>query len=239
MNKTFKTRAIVLRKKNWRENDLLFSFYTEKFGKIEGIATGARRIKSKLAGHLSALGVIELLYVKGRSMNRITHAYLVQKWDLSDVEDLNYYSAVFEMIEKANQTELQSDRLWSLLYWAMEELNVSDDKNRKRFIINLFILKLLLLLGYDLRTNNCVKCSKEISQVRRFSFVNHGFVCGDCRGGEINVTQNNFSLIKQIQDKENIKELKIAPMDNDALFIFLRRYLIYFLEKEIECLKHI
>lgn len=229
----------MLRKKNWRENDLLFSFYTEKFGKIEGIATGARRIKSKLAGHLSSLGVIELLYVKGRSMNRITHAYLVQKWDLLDVEDLNYYSAVFEMIEKANQTELESSRLWSLLYWTMEEINLSKDKNRKRFIINLFILKLLLLLGYDLRTNNCVKCSNEISRVRRFSFVSHGFVCGDCRGGEINVTQNNFSLIKQIQDKENIKELKIAPNDNDALFIFLRRYLIYFLEKEIECLKHI
>ena len=101
------------------------------------------------------------------------------------------------------------------------------------------MLKILLILGYDLRTNTCVKCKKEINNVRRFSFASHGFVCTDCRGGEINVTQKNFELIKIIQNRNKLQQLKIAPTDNDALFIFLRRYLMYFLEKEIVSFKYI
>ena len=239
MDKVLSTKAIVLRKKNWRESDLLFSFYTKEHGKVEAVATGARKLKSKLVGHLSGLGVIELVFVRGRKVNRITHAYLIKKWEMKEADDLNYISSLFEIVEKATQTESQSEKMWFLFLWAMEELNSSQEKNRKRFILNLFILKLLLLLGYDMRTNNCVKCGNEISEVRRFSFVNHGFVCGKCRGGEINVTQSNFEIIKQIQEKKDIAELKIAPDDNDALFVFLRRYLIYFLEKEIVSLQFV
>mgnify|MGYP003994390945 CR=1 FL=1 len=71
MEKTFKTKAIVLQKKNWRENDLLFSLYTKDFGRVEAVAVGARRVKSKLVGHLSGLGQVEVMFARGKRFNKV------------------------------------------------------------------------------------------------------------------------------------------------------------------------
>ena len=64
MEKLQKTKAIVLSTKEWREDDLLFSFLTEDFGRIQAIATGSKKITSKLVGHLSTPGIVELIFVK-------------------------------------------------------------------------------------------------------------------------------------------------------------------------------
>jgi len=46
------TQAVVLNKEPVREADVRYSFFTKRFGKVTGKATSARKINSKLAGHL-------------------------------------------------------------------------------------------------------------------------------------------------------------------------------------------
>jgi recombinational DNA repair protein (RecF pathway) len=46
------TDAVVLNKEHLREQDVRYSFFTKRFGKLSGRATSARKITSKLAGHL-------------------------------------------------------------------------------------------------------------------------------------------------------------------------------------------
>lgn len=239
MEKLYKTNAVVLKKKNWREDDLLFSFFTEKYGKVDAVAVGARKLKSKLVGHLTSIGEIELLFVRGKVVNRITHAYLIKNWPIIYDKDLNFVSALFEIVEVSLPVEAPNKKLWLIFLWSLEELSSTVDVNKKKLVLNLFILKILMLIGYDLRTNRCIKCRKDIEKVRRFSFVGHGFVCQQCKGGEIAISQKNFTLIKSMQQQEDIRQLKIAPEDNNSLFVFLRRYLVYFLEKEIKSLNYL
>ena len=46
------TDALVLKKEPLRDFDARYYFFTKKFGKLKGKATSARKIVSKLAGHL-------------------------------------------------------------------------------------------------------------------------------------------------------------------------------------------
>ncbi|KKR08549.1 MAG: repair protein RecO protein [Parcubacteria group bacterium GW2011_GWC2_39_14] len=236
MDKAFKTEAIVLTKKNWRENDLLFSFYTKDFGKIEAVVTGARRSKSKLIGPLSSVGLIEILFVKGKVQNKITHTYLLSPWPFKTLEEFHFLLAVREIIARFVQVGVPSKPLWQLLKWFSEKLVASENNETKRLLLNIFMIRSLQILGYDLKTDNCVQCELPINSVRRFSFNHKGFVCTKCHGGDMNTSQKMFETIKKIQNQDFIKELSIDKSSNKELFIFLKKYLQYFLEREVRSL---
>lgn len=55
---TYQTNAIILKRENIFEADRLYHLYTEDFGKIRTIAGSARKINSKLAGHLEPFNLI-------------------------------------------------------------------------------------------------------------------------------------------------------------------------------------
>jgi DNA repair protein RecO (recombination protein O) len=236
MNQLFKTKAYVLTKKNWKENDLLFSFYTEEFGKIEAVATGARKITSKLVGPLSSQGVIELLFVKGKTHNKVTHTYILESTQLNELENYYYISALKEIMNKFVAIEVESKTLWVLSLWFFESLFKAESKDTKRLLFNVFMIRFIQNMGYEFKIDVCVKCGKSLESVRRFSYVNKGFVCANCHGGELLVKQSVFDAIKKIQAEDFIKELKMNKKDNLELFEFARKTLQYFFEKEIKSL---
>ncbi|MDD5710917.1 MAG: recombination protein O N-terminal domain-containing protein [Candidatus Colwellbacteria bacterium] len=53
------TPILVLRRENKGNQDLLFTLYTKDLGKIKAIAKSARKITSKLAGHLTQGRIIK------------------------------------------------------------------------------------------------------------------------------------------------------------------------------------
>ena len=237
MDKAFKTEAIVLTKRNWREQDLLFSFFTKEYGKVEAVVVGARKIKSKLVGPLSSLGICEIVFVKGKAVNKITHAYIVDRWELKTVEEYYALSAIKEIVVKFLPLGVPSFLLWEVLQWFHSEVNKSNDVNVNKLLVNLFIIKVLFVLGYDFKTDFCVQCGQELKQVRRFSFSNKGFVCSNCRGGEINVSQRCFEITKKIQHEDLLQCISLGKNSNNELFLFLKRYLRYYLEAEVKSLE--
>ena len=74
MNKVYKTEAMILRRRSVGEADRIFDIYTPNLGRLRLKAKGVRRIKSKLAGHLEMMAVIELVIASGRQLDVITGA---------------------------------------------------------------------------------------------------------------------------------------------------------------------
>jgi len=236
MDKAFKTEAMVLTKRNWRENDLLFSFYTKDFGKIEAVVTGARKSTSKLVGPLSSLGVVEIIFVKGKIQNKITHTYLLQTWPVTSLETHYCLSVVREIMTRFVQPDVISKSLWKLFVWFIPSLSSQTDKESQRLLLNIFLIRFLKILGYDFKTDECVQCQKEIEEAKRYSFHHKGFICVNCSGGEMKVSQKVFLTIKKIQEQTYIKEIVLDKISNKELFSFLRKYLQYFLEREVRSL---
>src|SRR5438034_10431065 len=71
-----KTTGIVLKSRKWGEADRIVTFFSLQYGKIRGVARGARRMKSRFGSALEPFVHCDLvLYEKhGDSLYRVSHA---------------------------------------------------------------------------------------------------------------------------------------------------------------------
>ena len=66
---TFNTRAIILARYDFRESDSRIICYSEDRGKLELVARGAKKLKSKSSGHIEPLTLSRLMVVQGKDVN--------------------------------------------------------------------------------------------------------------------------------------------------------------------------
>jgi DNA repair protein RecO (recombination protein O) len=69
MEPTFNTRAIILNRVDFRESDSRIICYSEDVGKLELVARGAKKLKSKSSGHIEPLTLSSIMVVKGKDVN--------------------------------------------------------------------------------------------------------------------------------------------------------------------------
>jgi len=169
MDKFYKTRGIVLKKRNWREDDLLFSIFTEQFGRVEALAVGARKIRSKLAGHLAAPGIADFVFVAGRLQKKITHACVLRAWLMREEEDYQFWNCFAELLDKFSHEE-KDERLWRLAVRFFERIANVSGYGAKKLFLSLFIIKMLAIVGYDvLRAKKSEKLAGVFLKLSRVS----------------------------------------------------------------------
>ena len=74
MNQKYKATGIVLKGTSFKENDRLVTVLTPEYGLIRALAPGAKKHKSQLRGRTQLFVVNELLFIKGRSLDKIIQA---------------------------------------------------------------------------------------------------------------------------------------------------------------------
>ena len=74
MNQKYKATGIILKGASFKENDRLVTVLTPEYGLIRAIAPGAKKHKSQLRGRTQLFVVNELLFIKGRSLDKIIGA---------------------------------------------------------------------------------------------------------------------------------------------------------------------
>ncbi len=146
----YQDQAIVLNRKVFRENDLLITLYTKKYGKIVLQAIGAKKIKSKLAGHIEPMNLVEIEWVKGKTLDKLTGAVISSSF--SDIKNnfdkINYAQYFLQVIDKITQLQHPDKKIFEFLKNALEKLNTAQKENLA--IIKLcFDYKILFLLGYN------------------------------------------------------------------------------------------
>lgn len=236
MENWYKTNAIILKKQNWRENDLFFYLYTEKFGKITAVASGTRKIQSKLSGHLNNFGIVELNFVKGKQIKRITHAYLLEQKKLISADDIFFISAILEIIEATTKENDQSNAIWLLINQAIDKIIELPTKADKLLMLNFYILKLVNLLGYKLKSDKCSLCHAKLTENIYFNFKINDFVCSSCNSFDYKISLDAFELIRDFYDNTD-KKISLINKTNLELFNFLNKYLTYIFEKKFKSLE--
>ena len=100
--RSFRVEAVVLRHADWGEADRILTLYTRERGKVRAIAKGARKIRSRKAGHLEPFTRVTLQLAKGRDLLIVTQADTVDAY-LPLGEDLvktGYASYVVELLDR-------------------------------------------------------------------------------------------------------------------------------------------
>ena len=78
--RNIRVESVVLRHSDWGEADRLLSIYTREHGKLRAIAKGARKMRSRKAGHLEPFTRVTLMLARGRDLWIVTQAETVDPY---------------------------------------------------------------------------------------------------------------------------------------------------------------
>lgn len=176
------SRAIVLKRQAYRESDLLVQVFSEKLGRLNLVAKGARKAGSKLAAHLEPFNRIEALVVSGRNYDYVASAASDNtRFHLK--QDLNkiYFAgrAAAWLLDTVKESEAEP-----VLFFLLDEYLTLLDTLRGEFkkeqgslLSGFFQLKALAILGYRPELYHCVRSGREIvSGHNLFSLLDGGLV---------------------------------------------------------------
>ncbi len=191
MQESFNIKAIVLNRYSYKENDLRVVLYSKEKGKIELIARGGLKPKSKLAGHIEPIILIDGMVILGRKVNYIGTAigrncYVNIK---NDSIKLFYAGLVIKIIDRQNKFEdtLNANSIFDLLKDFLDTLNKYNlAQSEYKLLYSFFILKFLTYIGFSPELTHCCKCQNKIKQVDASQGKNYfivsmgGIACEKC-----------------------------------------------------------
>jgi DNA repair protein RecO (recombination protein O) len=255
MEETYRTRTIILDKKPFREHDAKITAYSFDRGKLELVARGLRKIKSKLAGHLEPIILSDLMVVKGKRFDYVGSAVGKNyfKFLRKDFEKLSAAGRAISIFKKIIKEGEGDEELFNLLVGFLRTLNnyelrtlptcLSDRQAGRQvtnyeLFFNFFVLKLISDLGHKPELYNCVVCKNKIKpKGNRFDFLKGGVVCGNC-GKTANaspISDDCIKILRLVVLKENefekLTKLKIGDKLNIEFKNIVGSFLTYNMDK--------
>lgn len=151
--KTYKTKGIVLKRKNIGEADRILTLLSLEDGKIQVIAKGVRKINSRRSSHIELLNFSELsLYKNHNFLPIVTEAQTINDFSniKANLEKIAYAYYLCELVNSLCAENQENRNAFFLLKSTL--LDLSEKKNEKEVVSN-FEKELLRLLGFWLEAN--------------------------------------------------------------------------------------
>ena len=142
-----KVNAVVIKTKEFKENDKLVWLYTDKLGKITTIAKGSKKSKSKLLSLTLPLCYGEYVLFKGKSLYNLQEGRILSSFQglLGNLDKLTYSSYICELIDICLEDEEVNSELFKDFITCLYLLNT--DALNYELLIRSFELKLFKSTG--------------------------------------------------------------------------------------------
>ena len=236
--RTIRVEAVVLRHSDWGEADRLITLYSREHGKLRSVVKGARRIKSRKAGHLEPFTRVALLLARGRDLWIITQAETLDAFlpigqDLACTANASY---VLELLDRFTIDEGENRALYALLVETLERLSSGQDAF---LVLRFFELRLLDLLGFRPELLACVKCRKPIlAQDQFFSAQQGGVLCPPCGAGGAGVvplSMTSLKFLRHIQRSSYAEARRVHATSQvgSEMEMLLQGYIYFVLERSL------
>jgi len=209
MEETYCTKTIILGRTDFREYDSRTIVYSLDRGKLDLVARGVKKIKSKLAAHLEPFNLAEIMVVRGRKFDYIGAAasqncFPRLKGDLDKLAAAGKAVSLFNKLVKAEEADKE---VFSLLKDFLENLDGRELKINSDLWSAFFTLKLMAQLGYRPELYNCVICNNKITPGENLFDLSQGGLIGkeclDKKGNEaLTISDNGIKLLRAVVDSK-------------------------------------
>jgi DNA repair protein RecO (recombination protein O) len=240
-----KTRALVLELSDFGEIDRIVTFYTSDFGKVKGIAKGAKKSRKRFGAAMDLFSYVFLSFFTRETsgLARINHCQLLQTFpDIQkDIIRIGFGSYVAELIKEMTAEGVSNQELFNTL---IKFFSLLDNFPPKEDYLRIFEMRLLVTLGYHPCLNCCVSCKGELKKGEPlwFSGSQGGVVCASCVSGGKNLYPVSPGTLRLLQkathlDLDKIKRLIFSPQALEESREFLPQFIQYHIGKELKTLK--
>jgi DNA repair protein RecO (recombination protein O) len=177
------SEAIVLRSFPLGEGDRLVSFLDRQFGRLRGVARGARLPKSRFGSTLELLSYIRIEYFEreNRDLVRINRCELIESFlDLQSDYQAGVFLALISEITEAvlGEREVADPQFRLLLLTARAIRKYGPSPT----VLAYFCFWTVKLGGWLGSLDTCTRCGKSVApDSGHISVGSSGLICGDCR----------------------------------------------------------
>jgi DNA repair protein RecO (recombination protein O) len=236
--RVYKTQAIVLRQRKLGEADKIVTLYSTHNGKIDAVAKGVRRTKSRLAGHLEPLTLGSYLLAEGRDLDIVTQAETVEAFPRlrDDLERISRGLYCAELVDRLTPERSEGMSIFRLLHDTLGYLDTSPEYD---LATRRFELRLLSELGYRPSLMDCAVCSRRLEPIANFwSADAGGAVCPACADDSLRLAPlsvNTLKVLRLLQRSpyEEAARVRISGVLAAELESCLGDYVRYVLEREV------
>jgi len=229
--------AIVLYALDYGESDRIITFYTSEYGKLKGIAKGARRSKKRFSNALEPFSYGNIIFSKkGRGTlsliegcDVVNHHANIRGY----LEHTLISSYLTELIDKFTPDGKKNSELFQLL---LNFLGLIDAGNSSDALIRFFEIRLLKHAGYEPVLDRCLVCRQPLMEKIAYTFITSegGLKCATCFQNNSSALHVSLGTIKTLLlgkeiDIERISRIvfsdQMAKESRDMLVGFIRHLL--------------
>ena len=178
-----KTSAIVIHSLDYGESDRIVTFYSSDFGKIKGIAKGARRSKIRFSNALEPSSHCNIIFSrKGRGTLALIEGCDVIDHHARIREDLHKTLLSSYLTELIDKFTLEGKKNIDLFRLLLNFLGLINAGTCSEALMRFFEIRLLRLAGYEPVLDRCMTCKKPIGEDIIYHFVisEGGLRCKEC-----------------------------------------------------------
>lgn len=177
-----KTPAVVLKSRKWGDADRIVTFFTLRYGKVRGVARGARRMKSRFGSALEPFVHCDLVLFEkpGDTLYRVSqtdirHAFLSIRTSLEAI------TGAARLANLAGAVTADGDAVPRVFQALLEGLRAIEDSGDPTLTAALYELEILRFAGYLPHLDRCNGCQERTNGgAWFFSPRAGGTVCSAC-----------------------------------------------------------
>jgi DNA repair protein RecO (recombination protein O) len=177
----YKTEAIIISSMNLGEADKLVTFFSLDRGMLKGVAKNARKSFKRFGAGLESFTLVRAhLYEREhQELARIESVEIIEQ-HAAIGNDLGRAAAGAVMLELVRELSPLGERNAQAFLLLSHVLHLMDEGDDPLFLLNIFKIKFLSLLGYQPRLDHCLSCGNQPKGEMVFLGMKGGVLCPDC-----------------------------------------------------------
>ena len=234
----YKTEAIVLRQRKLGEAGKIVTLYTPNYGKVDAVAKGVRRPKSRLGGHLEVLTHTTVMLAQGRNLDTVTQAQTVESFAplRADLHRLSRALYAAELVDRFSPEGAESYQVFQLLLATLRRLAAVRNVDT---VLRHLEMQLLTLSGFQPQLARCVNCEQALAAAPSyFSPAAGGVLCPSCEpeaAGSRPLSLNALKVMRLLQKGSfgEVSRVRMGLALVQEIEMHLRAYLVHVLERDV------
>ncbi|MDR3288983.1 MAG: DNA repair protein RecO [Peptococcaceae bacterium] len=196
----YQVDALVIRSREFGEADRLTTLFSRELGKIEAVAKGARKPKSRQRAGVQLFTYADYLIYRGRNLDTINQAGAKESFPhlWADLEQTMAASGMTELLEHATLVGQPHEELFTLTLTCFYLLKHFPPP----LLLAGYALRLTAVLGFTPSLEQCAGCGGQVSGERYlFDVEAGGIVCPACqtgRAGRVVLKAGSVAMMRQL-----------------------------------------
>jgi DNA repair protein RecO (recombination protein O) len=237
--------AVVLQTYPLSETDRIVIAYTRKYGKLRGVARGARRIRSPFSGRLEPFHWIEFCghEKENQELIKIDKAELISAFSLGlqNYRCFLQFNVLAELLLKTVPEREPNEPLFRLLLLVLPEMRNPHRSDLAQLYFEIWHLR---LAGLFPACRSCCRCDLSLLLAPQVSYSSlfHGFCCSRCKQGSCYLLSSESYRLLYMMLRKPLEEIFSSEVGawqsgQDELSRAIEALLQENFERSLDCLQ--